>query len=276
MVFPGLRRGLVGWGRLGLDILFPPRCVFCRAELGPDHGLAPDLDGAEPAAAASARLACPACRRRLVVDRTRCRRCGAPAAGEAGGDACAICRRVPPPCAGLVVLGAYADDLRDAVLRAKRPTGEPVAAGLACLLADAHRETVRSWGIDVVVPVPMHWRRRLLRGTSSADELARGFAAAVRIPCRRLIRRRRATRMQNELPVANRRGNVRDAFGPTLAGRLGLLRGRRVLLVDDVTTTGATLTACRHAAINAGAAAVYAAVVARADRSEDAAGRDAD
>jgi predicted amidophosphoribosyltransferase len=175
----------------------------------------------------------------------------------------------------MVVLGAYADDLRDAILRAKRPAGEPLAAGLAALVADVHAATVRDWKIDVVVPVPMHWRRRLLRGTSSADELARGVAAAMKLPYRRLVRRQRATRMQNELPVTARRGNVRDAFGPTLAGRVGLLRGRRVLLVDDVTTTGSTLEACRRAAITAGAAAVYAAVVARADRSEDAADRDA-
>jgi predicted amidophosphoribosyltransferase len=176
----------------------------------------------------------------------------------------------------MVVLGSYTDDLRDAILRAKRPSGELLACGLAALLADAHRDTVRVWEIDVVVPVPMHWRRRLLRGGSSADELARGVAVALDIPCRRLLRRRRATRMQNELPVAARRGNVRDAFGPTLAGRVGLLRGRKVLLVDDVTTTGSTLEACRRAAITAGAAAVYAAVVARADRSEETADRDAD
>jgi predicted amidophosphoribosyltransferase len=72
--------------------------------------------------------------------------------------------------------------------------------------------------------------------------------------------------MQNELEPAARRGNVRDAFRSSPAAQ-----GRRVLVVDDVTTTGSTLSACRQALVAAGAAAVYAAAVARADATEAAA-----
>jgi len=78
---------------------------------------------------------------------------------------------------------------------------------------------------------------------------------------RRLLRRRRATPMQNELPFEDRRGNVRAAFSATRR-----VAGLRVLLVDDVATTGATLAECRGTLVEAGAAAVYAAVIARADR----------
>jgi predicted amidophosphoribosyltransferase len=74
--------------------------------------------------------------------------------------------------------------------------------------------------------------------------------------------------MQNELPFDDRRGNVRGAF---VASRR--TAGRRILLVDDVTTTGATLAECRQALVEAGASAVYAAVVARADRGGAEGGR---
>lgn len=163
----------------------------------------------------------------------------------------------------MVVLGGYADELREAVLRAKRPAGELRARALAGLLAQKHHETLAAWGVDLVVPVPMHWLRRSLRGTSAADSIARGLAAAIGLPCVAALSRSRATRMQNELPSAERHGNVSGAFRPRRR-----LDGRRVLLVDDVTTTGATLDACRVAVAAAGASSVHAAVIARADAAE--------
>jgi ComF family protein len=181
----------------------------------------------------------------------------------------AECRRCRGRCRdwdGIVVLAAYADEPRAAVLAAKRPGGEFMAAGLATLLATRHRGQLEAWGIDLIVPVPMHWRRRMMRGTSAADSLARALAAALDRPWRSALVRTRATRMQNELEPSARRSNVRGAFR-AMSGT----RGRRVLLVDDVTTTGGTLSACRRALVAAGATAVYAAAAVRADATEAAA-----
>lgn len=240
-----LRHGAARWAAQGFELLCPPRCGFCGADV-------------EPAGAGQG-VVCAACEPALVADQPRCLRCGA--VGSPAG--CGRCGAWARRCDGIAVLGPYADELRDAVLRTKRPGGGPVAAALATLFVRRRCEAVRGWGVDAVVPVPMHWLRRSIRGASAADELARGIAAGLGLPCRRWLVRHRATRMQNELPPEERQGNVAGAFRAS-----GRVRGRRLLLVDDVSTTGSTLAACRHAAVSAGAVAVYAAVIARAERLE--------
>lgn len=227
-----------------LDLLCPPRCVFCGAERA---GVAP-----------RGPVTCDACANALSRNSPRCAACGEPAA-DAGE--CVRCRGSRGRWDGIVVLAPYSDETRPLVLRAKRPGGEAVATGLADLLVGKHRATLEGWRIDVVVPVPMHWLRRVTRGTSAADEIARGVAAALGLPFRRMLRRIRRTPMQNELPFEDRRTNVAGAFRA-----VGPVAGRRILLVDDVTTTGSTLAACRRVLVEAAAAAVYAAVTARADR----------
>lgn len=244
-----------------LDLLYPPRCVLCDAE--PLAATASASPGpSDRGARCRAAPVCPTCADRLADHRPRCLACGAPVCGPRE-DGCVRCRRGHgSELDGIVVFGAYEGDLRELVLRAKRPAGRLVAGGLARLLVERRGDILAGWRIDLVAAVPMHWWRRSLRGMSAADELARGVAAGLAVPrAAAALRRHRATRMQNELPWEARGDNVRDAF---CARRL--VAGRRVLLVDDVTTTGATLAACSRAASAAGAAAVYAAVVARADR----------
>lgn len=164
-----------------------------------------------------------------------------------------------------MVLGGYEGALRDAVLRAKRPAGQDLSAGLAALLVARHRDTIAGWDVDVVVPVPMHWWRRLVRGVNAAEVVARALARLTGLRADSLLRRRRATVRQNRLPHDSRRGNVRGAF----AARAGSVGGRRVLLVDDVVTTGGTVAECRRVLADAGAAAVHVAAIARADRGGD-------
>lgn len=223
-----------------LDLLCPPRCVVCGAEAAGGAGV------------------CAACGRLLAVGLARCTSCGE----ERHAGRCHRGYRGD----GIVVLSDYVDEVRTVVLRAKRPAGEQLAAGLGGLLVAKHRDQLLDWRLDGVVPVPMHWMRRVARGTSAADEIATGIARALGVPRRRFLRRRRATPRQNEVPADDRAANVRGAFC-----RRGRPLGRRLLLVDDVCTTGATLAECRRILVEAGASAVYAAVIARADgRQPDA------
>lgn len=248
-----LRRGATSWVGEGVDLFFPPRCVLCRQDLAPSA----DGSGGEPTAPGDL---CMACARDLSADGGRCMVCGEP--GMEGS-----CRRCRGRCSdwdGIAVLAAYGDRLREAVLRCKRPTGDDVSRALAALLVDRHRTTFAGWRIDGVVPVPMHWLRRMSRGTSAADEIARRVAGLLGVPFLRALSRQTATTMQNELPVSERRGNVATAF------RLRRpVTARRLLVIDDVVTTGSTLAACSRTLAAGGAEAVYAAAIARADRMAD-------
>jgi len=111
-------------------------------------------------------------------------------------------------------------------------------------------------GIDIVVPVPLHWRRRRQRGFNQAEALARTLG----MPWRNALRRTRRTPSQTELPAAQRHRNVREAFA---LRRRAAVSGRSILLVDDVATTGATLEACAEVLRAAGAREVRALTVAR-------------
>ena len=246
------------WLAAGIDLLFPPCCRLCGREAEP--GRRADRTDWPDGVIRSSRFCAP-CTVTLATGPVRCGRCAAP--GES--DGCHSCRGRGADHDGIVVLGGYEGLLREAVLRAKRPAGRDIAEGLAELLHARHADALAAWRIDTVVPVPMHWRRRFLRGSSAADVLAAAIARAARAPCVRVLRRRRATVMQNRLPRGARRDAVRGAF----AARPGTLEGRRVLLVDDVLTTGGTVAACRQTLVAAGAAAVFAAVVAKADLGDD-------
>jgi ComF family protein len=112
-------------------------------------------------------------------------------------------------------------------------------------------------GADAVVPVPLHSSRRRERGFNQAADLAAGLG----LPVSRSLRRIRATVPQAELPAGRRHRNVRRAFRAT--GAAAALRARTVVLIDDVSTTGATLEACARALLESGVKEVRALTAAR-------------
>ena len=114
---------------------------------------------------------------------------------------------------------------------------------------------------DLLVPVPVHETRRRERGYDQAELLARAAAAGLGLPMIPALARIRATTPQYRLDRRRRAVNVADAFA-VRTGAAGAVRGRTVILVDDVVTTGATLAASAHALLAAGAIAVAAVTVA--------------
>lgn len=121
--------------------------------------------------------------------------------------------------------------------------------------------------VDVVIPVPLHPARLAARGYNQAALLGAAVAGELAVPLvARALSRTRATPPQARLDRAARLGNVAGAFRVRMPARV---RGRRVLLIDDVSTTGATLAACAAALREAGAAEVTALVVARTEHGDD-------
>jgi len=154
--------------------------------------------------------------------------------------------------------GAYEGTLRKLIHLFKYQGMRGLARPLGGLLAGA---VPRDRQFDAVAAVPLHWRRRWQRGFNQSELLGRAFARRRGIPVLCLLRRGTATRVQAGLSNAQRRENVAGAF---VARRR--VPGMRILLVDDVMTTGATVGACARALKKAGARSVSVLTLARVDR----------
>jgi len=231
-----------------IDLVFPPRCVACGGECETRRG-APLLCAAcDAALAISKGPVCPRCAR-------NCSEADLPR-----GD-CGECRSRTLLFSAARTIGPYQDELRQAVLKAKHAAYEPLARALGRRLAEAVARLPLAARPDVVVPVPMHWLKRLWRKTNPASTIAQALAGELQLKlasgalvCRRMLRR------QATLTPAERRENVRGGFG---VSRWWNVTGKQVLLVDDVMTTGATAHEASRALLKAGATAVYVATVAR-------------
>lgn len=240
---PALRR----WRDHLVHALLPAPCLGCGRPLpwsGTELGLCPD------------------CRGKLRQPAAACAVCALPMSGVLpAGWCCADCRERPPAFDRLLALWSYEAPL-DVVIQALkfrrldylgRHLGEAIAA----------RWEEEMAGADLVVAVPLHWRRWLSRGYNQAERIARALAGRRDLPLVPALARRRATPPQTSLGREERKANLRRALRIRNATRL---RGRRVVLVDDVATTGATLEAAATVLKENGAAAVLAVVAGRTPR----------
>jgi len=220
---------------VALDLLFAPTCVGCGQE------------GA---------YVCETCRASLPVQPDLvCPKCARPL--DAYG-ACGPCSSHPLRIDGITAAFRMEGVARDMVHRLKYDNLRAIAPQMASLMAQHIGDTTTI--ADVVVPVPLHPKRERSRGYNQALLLARGIAASLSLPLEtRSLRRLKDTPAQARLDhIETRRANISGAFQAR-----DVLEGRRVLLVDDVCTTGATLEACALALAEAGAAEVWGLVFAR-------------
>ena len=215
--------------------LSPPGCAACDASCPGDL--------------------CPACAasvRRITPHRDR-----APSSPEPSPHASPEPSPQAPP---IVAFAAFEGAVAAALRRFKYRSRPDLAKPLGRLLGEAARDA--DLRADLVIPVPLHPRRLAERGYNQAALLAAEVAGALdAVLVARALTRVRDTAQQARLARGDRLGNVGDAFTARWPERI---RGRAVVLIDDVATTGATLAACAEALRRAGAASVIALVVARA------------
>ncbi|WP_299443772.1 ComF family protein [uncultured Rhodospira sp.] len=239
--------------RPALDLILPPRCLRCGEVVAGDGAL------------------CVACfREATFITPPLCHRCGVPFGGdwaepvaeEAAGLLCAACARRPPPWHRARAALIYDDGARPLLLAFKHGDRTDAAGALGGWMARAGASLLES--ADLIIPVPLHrtrlWRRRFNQSALLAAAVAR---RARRPWAARLLIRAKATPTQGGLGAAGRVENVRGAFRLLRPERVA---GRRILLVDDVLTTGATLAEGARVLRNGGAAAVDVLTLARVMR----------
>ena len=214
-------------GRI-LDASFPAVCVGCGTE------------GA---------CLCPDCLPALSARR-----------GVRAGVPFGLPSSVPLPLLQLEWCAPYAGVVRGALHALKYAGERRLAVPLGTAIAARWSEA--GVGGDLLVPVPIHPERLRRRGYDQAVLLAEAAAASLRLPAVAALARTRATQPQFELGRERRAENVADAFRVQQTA-LAAVAGRWIVLVDDVATTGATLVACAHGLLAAGAAGVSACTVAR-------------
>ena len=238
---PAYRLYQLAWA--GLDWLYPPRCGGCG------------LPGSRW---------CSHCQHAVrEIAGPLCQHCGLP---QPNTGLCQGCAQSPPPYVALRSWAAYGGVLRQAIRRLKyhgdMSLGEILAQPLAALLRSL------AWPIDCVVPVPVSQSRRRERGYNQATLLALPLALGSDLAfCPKALSKVRETRTQVGLDARQRQENVHQAF----AASHQLVQGKKVLVVDDVATTGATMNTCAQALLQAGALQVYGITLARAGPEQDVA-----
>ena len=229
-----------------LDLLFPPLCHICKAFI-PEAG---EL------------FICAGCLKKISFLVTPlCSVCGAPFGTENGFDhSCGACLRHPP---GSICRSAtlFAGPVQELIHRFKYGHRVQLSQPLGLLTARALAPFCCQTAPGLIIPVPLHRKRLRQRGYNQSQLIGGVLAQQWKLPLEfGNLRRVRWTEPQTTLDAADRRENVSGAFAVRDPRRL---EGKRVLLVDDVYTTGSTLRACAESLHEAGVAAVFAVTVAR-------------
>ena len=232
-----------------LDVILPPICHICRSFI-PNAG---NLH------------ICPTCRDRLpLVSSPLCVICGIPFTGTGSDHRCGACLTHPPHFDTARAHFLYEGALRDLIHSFKYNQNTKLRYPLALLTLEGVSELLPDHNPNLIIPVPLHRSRLRQRGFNQAVLLGRVLSRQLSLPMLTdVLVRTRSTEPQIELSAAERRLNVKGAFKVRKPDRVA---GKRILLLDDVMTTGSTMDECAKELKRAGADVVIAATIARTAR----------
>lgn len=228
-----------------LDLLLPPACLLCADQLS----------------SSSFTNLCATCLSKVSpVGAGHCTCCAQPFHSLASNHLCGDCLQRPPAFSFIYAAGLYQGSIRDAVHRLKYRNQLALATPLGDMVSASLAGQDKGFIPDKVIAVPLHIKRLRRRGYNQAVEIARPVAKNLHIPLDvKMLQRTRCTPPQQGLTAKDRRKNLRNAFTLTAAPA-----AEKVLLIDDVMTTGETLRECSRTLLNGGVREVRAAVVGRA------------
>lgn len=242
-----LTESVKGWVNAGLGLLYPEVCQLCHAlRATPAEG-----------------YVCGECRAKVrFIQEPFCERCGRPYQGDITTRfECANCQEMEWHFQSARSAVVARDPVLEVIHRYKYQRALWFEPFLGELLIRAAAPGLDAQRPDLIVPVPLHPAKQREREFNQAERLARRLGAATQIPVnKRLVQRVLQTRTQTQLSRPERLANVRNAFALRPGQRLN---GERIVLVDDVFTTGATTSACAGVLVAAGASSVCVWTVAR-------------
>lgn len=218
-----------------LDLLYPPRCPVCHEPAPHGHAICPDCTGRLP-----------------VITGNRCRKCGKPA--EKAGGLCRDCAEAGHVYKEGLGIFLYEDTMRESISWLKYRGRREYGRIFGMLMGRCARDELKRWQAEALVPVPVHRKRLLRRGYNQAEELSVGLSGFTGLPVlSKALRRSGETRAMKELTPGERRKNLAGAF----ARGDGSAAGKKVVIVDDIYTTGSTIDVCASLLLEQGAEAVF-------------------
>lgn len=223
------------------QFLFPSRCICCREILEE-----PEAD------------CCNVCYNELrMINQNYCQKCGK--LHETKGDLCFDCRRNRHYFTQGRGVFVYEEPIKSSLFGLKFFKATWIGEKCGEILADYYQEE-GLWDIDLVVPVPLHWYRFIGRGYNQAEIIVRSFSKRLRLPLDdKVLCRKKMTLPQKDLTDEERVRNLELAFR---VKNQEVIQGKRILLVDDIYTTGSTIDSCAKVLLECGAIEVYFLTVA--------------